>query len=385
MTNQAIGFNGNQVFNQYTMSDRNNGQAGATAVKGDGYTKGSDGRLKEVDLMSGLARQMMASQPASDTGAVKASLAGNPLDTIGGIIWGKPDENKVKLDRAFGDADKAMAGSTSGDLQKQANGITKTLFTSITEYAKATGKGAEVVAEDIKQQALKHPAISVVLLISAGMATGALLEKYGIVDGAAGSLSSLKAQIEKNPLIAAGVGVAAGASAAYLINLALSSPALKPPVADTPQKQQLSKSLDDLEKEAYSASSGDSQKDARGISRKFFDAAGKYAASAGKSVSEACEDIKGFMLAHPGVTASVIFAAGVATGVLLEKAGIPEKLAFTAGTAFDAACASSKKGASEVAETIKENPILSGVIISALVAGAGYLAYQYLSSQSAGK
>jgi hypothetical protein len=89
------------------------------------------------------------------------------------------------------------------------------------------------------------------------------------------------------------------------------------------------------------------------------------------------------MMAHPGVTAAVVFSAGVATGALLEKAGIPEKLAFTAGTAFDAACAGSKKGAREVADTIKENPVLSGVIISALAAGAGYLAYQYLGSQGA--
>lgn len=385
MTGEAIRFNSNQIINNYAMVDRNGERNSSTNENADTYTKGSDGRLNEVDLITNLAKKMMPSQVSPDTVTTYAGNGGSPLDVIGGILWGKPDSNKALLDKAFGEADKKMAASTDGNIQKEANGITKTLFTSIVEYAKNTGKSAEAVADDIKQQALKHPAISVVLLISAGMATGAVLEKYGILNGAAGSLSSLKQQIEKNPLVAAAIGVAVGASAAYLINLALTSPALKPPAADTPQKQQLSKSLDDLEKEVYAAGSGDSQKDAQGVSKKFFDAAGKYAASAGKSVREACEDVKSFMTAHPGVTAAVIFSAGVATGALLEKAGIPEKLAFTAGTAFDAACAGSKKGAREVADTIKENPVLSGVIISALVAGAGYLAYQYLSSQGANR
>ena len=87
------------------------------------------------------------------------------------------------------------------------------------------------------------------------------------------------------------------------------------------------------------------------------------------------------MMAHPGVTAAVILASGTATGILLQKAGVPDKLALLAGTAFDVASAKTQNGLSGLVTTIKENPVITAVVVSALAAGAGYLAHEYLSKK----
>jgi len=299
-------------------------------------------------------------------------------DLLGGLTGGNQ-----KLDQVFQNAEKAIEGSKSSDIQKEASGVTKNLLASIQEYAKSAGKKVEDVVKDVEKYAVSHPAVSITVLLGAGITAGALLQHYNVpgnlLSGAEGSLSAIKEKIKEHPFIAAGIGVGLAGGLAYLINMALTSPAFKPPVADTPQKQKLSQSFDKLEQEVSASTTGNPAEVSKGVAKKFFDTVSEYAKTAGKAAGDVANDVKNFMLSHPGVTAAVILGAGVATGVLLEKAGVPEKTAFYAGLAFDSMCAGAKKGLGEVSTLIKENPVLSGVIITALAAGAGYLVYNYVS------
>ncbi|GEM_PF-2821994 len=302
-----------------------------------------------------------------------------------GSIFGKPDANKAVIEDAFKSAEEAIAKSSDSDLQKSSSTIMKDLFGKIGEYAKATGKKAEEVASDVKGYALSHPAVSITVLLATGVTLGVLLEKFNVpstlVNGAAKSLSAIQEQIKNHPFIAAGIGVALAGTVAYLVNLVLTSPAMKHPPADTPEKQKLDASLDVLEQKAAQSLIGDPKTEAGSISEKFFSTVSEYARAAGKTTSEAAEDIKAFMMAHPGVTAAVILAAGTTTGIVLEKAGVPDSLALLAGTAFDAASAKTKSGLSGLVNLIKDNPVITSVVVSAIAAGAAYLAYEYLSGR----
>jgi ElaB/YqjD/DUF883 family membrane-anchored ribosome-binding protein len=327
----------------------------------DSVTKGSNGpSLSDINALANFA---------------KTKGLG---DLLGGLTGGNQ-----KMDQVFQSAEKAIEGSKSGDIQKEASGVTKNLLSSIQEYAHSTGKKVEDVTKDVEKYAVSHPAVSITVLLGAGITVGALLQHYNIpgnlLSGAEGSLSAIGQKIKDHPFIAAGIGVGLAGGLAYLVNLALTSPAFKPPVADTPQKQKLSQSLDNLEKEVSSSTAGNPAEASKGVAKKFFDTVSEYAKTAGKAAGDVATDVKNFMLSHPGVTAAVILGAGVTTGVLLEKAGVPEKTAFYAGLAFDSACAGARKGLGEVSELIKGNPVLSGVIITALAAGAGYLVYNYVS------
>ena len=299
-------------------------------------------------------------------------------DLLGGLMGGNS-----KMDEIFDDTEKAIEGS-SGDMQKDASKVTKNLLTKIQDYAKSSGKKIGEVVDDVEKYAVSHPAVSITVLLGAGITAGALLEHYNVpgslLSGAETSLSAIKKQIKEHPFIAGGIGLALAGGLGYLTKLALTSPAFKPPVADTPEKQKLDSSLDKLEKEV-SSSSANPDEASKGVAKKFFDTVGEYAKATGKAGKELAGDVKDFMLSHPGVSASVILGAGVATGVLLEKAGVPEKTAFYTGLAFDCICSGAKKGMGEVTELIKENPVLSGVLITGLVAGTGYLVYDHFSDK----
>lgn len=300
-----------------------------------------------------------------------------------GSIFGKPDEKKAILENAFKMAEETIAKSASSDIQKSASKIVKDLFGKIGEYAKATGKEAGEIANDVKDYALSHPAVSITLLLATGVSIGVLLEKYNVpsslLGGATTSLSAIQEQIKNHPFIATGIGMALAGTIGYLVNFVLTSPAMKHPSADTPEKQILDSSLDTLEQVAAESVTGNPREASKNISEKFFATVSDYAKAAGKSMSEAAEDVKSFMMAHPGVTASVILAAGTSTGIILQKAGVPDSIALLAGSAFDVVSSKVESGLSGLTETIKENPVVTAVVLTAIASGAGYLAYEYLS------
>ena len=91
---------------------------------------------------------------------------------------------------------------------------------------------------------------------------------------------------------------------------------------------------------------------------------------------EVKNDVMAWSYDHPIVATSLVAGAGVATGVLLSQAGVPEHVAQFAGVALDVA----GNGLDSVTDFAKENPVIAGVVTAGIAAGAGYLIYQAVSN-----
>ena len=101
----------------------------------------------------------------------------------------------------------------------------------------------------------------------------------------------------------------------------------------------------------------------------------EYAKATGRSAVEVKNDVVAWAYDHPILATSMVAGAGVATGVVLSQAGVPETVAQLAGTAIDQAGG----GFDAVVEYAKENPVVAGAVTAAVAAGAGYLIYQAMN------
>lgn len=395
--------------------------------RGDGVTLrgGTDTGAGLIPRDASSQKQVLTSTPGEDNGihlahqtaftrATCAALAG-VMAVIGltGCNGPKPSPNpsssvsttvdaaaQTQLKTAFEQAEKAINASNTGDPQKAAADVTRNLLGQIEQYAKKTGRSAEQVASDVKSYAISHPAVSLTVLMAAGITSGVLLEKYGVPEaiangagsilesvthGTSDGLSAITSQIKAHPFIAAGIGVAVAGTVVYVVHEVMASPHAVAAVPDTPQKEQLVKSLDALESQVASAKSGDVNAQAKDVSQRFMDTVGEYAKATGKGAKEVASDVKDFMVTHPGVTAAVVLSAGVTTGVLLEKAGVPGEVAALATQGFEQAKAGATSGLAGLKQTIEDHPVLSTVVIGALVAGTGYLVYEHFVAPPAAR
>jgi ElaB/YqjD/DUF883 family membrane-anchored ribosome-binding protein len=300
-------------------------------------------------------------------------------------------EADKKLSDAFTNAEKAIEAAKSGDSKKAAEEVTKNLLSEIQEYAKTTGKSAQSVADTVKEYCVQHPAVAITILLAAGVTTGVVLEKYGVpsaiagsvgsimssvTDGTSNGLSAIKDQIKQHPVLATAIGIAVAGTVGYLIYQAVTPGQGEITEIDTPAKQDLAKALTELDQEVADAKGTNVQQDAERINKKFTEKVADYAKASGRSAKQVAQDVKGFMIDHPGISAAVILASGVTAGVLLEQAGVPDKIAAVAGSVLDSAKDGASGGLSGIAQTVKDHPVLSTTIIVALAAGASYVIYQ---------
>jgi ElaB/YqjD/DUF883 family membrane-anchored ribosome-binding protein len=298
-----------------------------------------------------------------------------------------------QLDAAFARAEKAIEGAKSGDAKAAAQAVTRDLVTQIRDYAKTSGKSAAEVSAKIKDYAIAHPAVSITILLAAGVTSGVVLEKYGVPEtvasaigsavtaatsGASNGLSAIEDYVKAHPFVSAAVGVAAAAAVGYLVYQAV-TPAAQAPAPVTPEQKNLVASLDNLEQEATTAK-GDTQNEAQSINKRFMDRVADYAKQTGKSAREVADDVGQYMISHPAVSAAVILAAGTTAGVVLEHAGVPEKVAAVAGAMVDSVRGNASEGLGTVATAVKNHPVMSGTIAAALAAGAGYVIYQHATA-----
>lgn len=283
---------------------------------------------------------------------------------------------KQRLEQRFQEIEKKMEASRSGDGKEQSGEVTRQLIDAVSDYARQTGRSAQQVGYDLTEFMKKHPAVTLTVAFAVGTASGIALEKIGLTDGISNGLASIKQAVEDHPLIAGLVVAGVAAGTAWLIyNYATAETAPAAPVPDTAASRELKQSMDRLEAQA-NASAGDSQADAAKINESMMENVQEYAKKSGRSAAQVASDVKTYLVDHPAVAASIVLAAGVGTGVVLERAGVPDAVARAAGAVLE----SGKDGLGSVGQAIKDHPYLSGAIAVGIAAGAGYLIYQHVNS-----
>lgn len=288
-----------------------------------------------------------------------------------------------KLADAFAEAQKAIAQATAGNTQQAAQDVTRKLVGQIQEYAQSTHQNAQAVSQKVEQYAITHPAVAITVLLAVGATGGALLEKAGVpenvVGGTAHGLSAVQQWVNDNPLKSLAIGAVVAATVGYLIYEGVT-----PSVPSTPQtaeQKTLVQKLDALEQEA-STKTGNVGRDAKSISSQFMDAVQGYAQQTHEGAQQVTKEVGAYLVSHPGVTAAVIFASGVSTGVILQQAGVPATTAVLVGAVVDSVRTGASDGLAGAVQTVKDHPL--GTAIGAVMAtGAAYLLYQHMAAQGA--
>lgn len=280
-------------------------------------------------------------------------------------------EARQQLSSRLGDIERQMKDMQAGDGQLQAEQITRQIMDAAKSYARESGKDGPGLVNDLRNLMQDHPALTITSLFALGTASGVGLEKLGLSDGISGGVAKIYQAAKERPLLATGIALAAAGGTAYLIHQVVTAEGSVPAKPTGAQAQALEGTFKSLEDRL--AANPDA--DAKEINREVMAAISQYQKDSGKTWENVMNDVKAFAYEHPVLAATVVASAGVATGVLLERAGVPDKVADLAGMAFQG----SKSAAANVGSFIKEHPVVSGAVAVGIATGVGYLAYTHFN------
>ncbi len=279
-------------------------------------------------------------------------------------------EARQVLSGTLSNIEKNMAG-LQGSGQAQSEQVTRQIMDAAKNYAKASGKDGPGVTQALREAIQKHPALVFTSAFALGTAGGIGLEKLGFTDGVKNGVGKVAEWAKENPLLATGVALAAAGGTAYLIHEMVSTEISIPAKPEGAQAQNLGNTFKSLEEQI----AANPNIDAKEVNKSVFAAISRYQKETGKPWERVADDVKAFAFEHPVLATTLVASAGVATGVVLEHAGVPGKVADLVGVAFQG----SKSAASNVGTFVKEHPVVSGTVAAAVAAGVGYLAYQHFN------
>lgn len=279
-------------------------------------------------------------------------------------------EARQVLNGSLSSIEKSMAG-LQGSGQAQSEQVTRQIMDAAKNYAKASGQDGPGVTQALREAIQKHPALVFTSAFALGTAGGIGLEKLGFTDGVKNGVGKVAEWAKENPLLATGVALAAAGGTAYLIHEMVSTEISIPAKPEGAQAQSLDNTFKSLEEQI----AANPNIDAKEVNKSVFAAISKYQKETGKPWERVADDVKAFAFDHPVLATTLVASAGVATGVVLEHAGVPGKVADLVGVAFQG----SKSAASNVGTFVKEHPVVSGTVAAAVAAGVGYLAYQHFN------
>lgn len=273
-----------------------------------------------------------------------------------------------QLSSRLSSIEKEMSGMTGPQSNET---VTRKVLDAVKSYAAATGQAGNAASDQVRNMLMEHPALAVAGLAVLGTTAGVLLEKAGMTDAIKGGAAAIYQKAHDNPLTAIAIGAAVAIPAGYLIYQAATAENSVPQKPSTPEARQLDATLTQLENEVQSNPGGDT----RSLQGKFMDAVSRYKTQTGKAWGAVTQDVQAFAYAHPILAATLVTGAGVATGVVLERAGVPAAVAgYASGVLQSGEGAASKMGA-----LIKEHPVASSMVAVGISAGVGYLAYQHFN------
>jgi len=278
-------------------------------------------------------------------------------------------EARQQLSSALANIEKNMPNVQQGSGQDQAETVTRQVMDAAKKYAQASGKDGPGITNDLRNLMMDHPALVFTSMFALGTAGGIGLEKLGLTDGIQSGVGKVYQAAKENPLLATGVALAAAGGTAYLIHEMVASEASIPAKPEGAQAKTLDATFASLDERI----AANPNIDAKDVNKSVMDAINQYQKDTGKPWEKVADDVKAFAFDHPVLAATVVASAGVATGVVLEHAGVPGKVADLVGVAFQG----SKSAASNVGNFVKEHPVVSGTVAAGIAAGVGYLAYQH--------
>lgn len=241
------------------------------------------------------------------------------------------------------------------------------VLNSIAEYSRATGEKGQELMDNLAGTIRKHPVLAASIAFAAGNAIGIGLDQFGVTDKAMETAQDVVNWVKENPIKSIAIGVAV-AGAGYLVYDNLIKPMAEVPQAPTGEHAEaMEKTFQDLEKQIKEEGANPEQ-----ISKTLTEKIKEYAQATGRSALEVKNDVMAWSYEHPVVATSLVAGAGVATGVLLSQAGVPEYVAKFAGVVIDQA----GSGVDSITKFAKENPVVAGAVAAGIAAGAGYLIYQ---------
>jgi len=282
-------------------------------------------------------------------------------------------EARQQLSQTLSQIEKGMSGVQNGSGQQQSEQITRQIMDAAKKYAQQSGKDGPGVVNDLRNLMVDHPALTITSMFALGTATGVGLEKLGLTDGISSGVSKVYQAAKEHPFIAGGIALAAAGGTAYLIHQIVTTEGTVPAKPTGAQAESLENTFKSLEERI----AANPNVDAKDINKEVMEAISRYRTDTGKPWERVVDDVKAFAFEHPVLAATVITSAGVATGVVLERAGVPDKVAGLVGVAFQG----SKNAASNVGSFIKEHPVVSTAVAVGIASGVGYLAYQHFNAQ----
>lgn len=281
-------------------------------------------------------------------------------------------EAKQQLSQRLSQIESQMKDMQAGNGQQQSEQITRQIMDAARTYAQKSGKEGPGVVNDLRNLLVEHPALTITTMFALGTATGIGLEKIGLTDGASAGAARIWQAAKERPLLAGGIALAAAGGAAYLIHQVVTTEGAVPEKPTGAQAQTLEGRFESLEARI----AANPNVDAKEINREMMDAISQYQKDTGKPWQNVVNDVKAFAYEHPVLAATIITGAGVATGVVLERAGVPSAVADLTASAFQG----SKTAAGNVGQFIKDHPVASGAVAVGIAAGVGYLAYTHFNA-----
>lgn len=280
-------------------------------------------------------------------------------------------EARQALSQKLSEIEKQMASIEGGTGQQQAEQVTRQIMDAAKSYARESGKDGPGLVNDLRNLLQDHPALTITSLFALGTATGVGLEKLGLSDGVSQGVSKIYQAAKERPLLATGVALAVAGGAAYAIHQVATAEGTVPAKPTGTQAEALGNTFQRLEEQI----AANPDLDAKEVNRQVMAAIQQYQQQTSSPWEKVVDDVRAFAYEHPVLAATVVASAGVATGVVLERAGVPDHVAALAGRAFEG----SKSAAANVGEFVKEHPVLSGAVAVGIAAGVGYLAYNHFN------
>lgn len=269
----------------------------------------------------------------------------------------------------------AIEKSMKSESDQTHESVAGQMLEAIADYSRATGEKGNELMDNLSGTIRKRPVLAASLAFAAGSAVGIGLDQFGVTDSAIETAGDVVNWVKENPFKSVAIGVAV-AGAGYLIYDNLIKPMAEVPQAPTGEHAEaMEQTFQDLEKQ-LAEHQGNPQEKAAEVSRTLTERIKEYAKATGRSANEVKNDVMAWSYEHPIVATSLVAGAGVATGILLSQAGVPEHVAQFAGVALDVA----GNGLDSVTDFAKENPVVAGVVTAGIAAGAGYLIYQAINN-----
>ena len=322
----------------------------------------------ESDGIGGLSRAVLVGM----TGVLAlGALTGCTNNGGTGSSTSTDTEAMKHLNTTFDSIEKSMKDNSDQSHETVAG----QMLNAIADYSRSTGEKGEELMDNLAGTIRKRPVLAASLAFAAGSAVGIGLDQLGVTDAAVETAGDVVQWVKDNPIKSVAIGVAV-AGAGYLVYNKLIKPMAEVPEKPTGEHAEaMEKTFEDLEKQLQEHE-GSPQEKAAEVSRTLTQKIKDYAKATGRSAVEVKNDVMAWSYDHPIVATSLVAGAGVATGVLLSQAGVPEHVAQFAGVALDVA----GNGLDSVTDFAKENPVIAGVVTAGIAAGAGYLIYQAVSN-----